>query len=78
MGRNVIDIRMSRFSAPLSRDIPALPDLLGKVGYYTGICGRHYHLDGSGRRAAATDSAFAKYDLVTFSRPCRLFRNWEG
>ncbi len=65
-GRNVIDIRMSRFSAPLPRDVKTIPEYLRKVGYYTGICGRHYHLDGSERMPQETIDAFKKYNLVTF------------
>ncbi len=70
-GRNVIDIHMSRFSAPLSRDIPTIPEFLGNKektsgDYYTGICGRHYHLDGSARQPPKTKETLEKYDLVTF------------
>ncbi len=65
-GRNVIDINMSRFSAPLPREIPTIPEFLAPANYYTGICGRHYHLDGSGRMPPETIAAFDKYDLVTF------------
>ena len=65
-GRNVIDIRMSRFSAPLPRDVPAIPEFLKPKGYYTGICGRSYHLDGSEKRPKETEDAFAKYQLTTF------------
>jgi arylsulfatase A-like enzyme len=65
-GRNVVDVRMSRFSAPLPREVKTLPEYLDSAGYYTGICGRHYHLDGSGRKAEETIAAFEKYDLVTF------------
>lgn len=38
-GRNVLDIRMSRFSAPLSREVPTIPEFLDSVGYYI-----HRHL----------------------------------
>ena len=65
-GRNVLDIRMSRFSAPLPREVPTIPEFLDSVGYYTGICGRPFHLDGSGRQPPETINAFEKYDLVTF------------
>ena len=65
-GRNVIDIGMSRFSAPLPREIPTIPEFLDSVGYYTGICGRHFHLDGSARMPPETTQAFEKYNLVTF------------
>jgi arylsulfatase A-like enzyme len=65
-GRSVIDIRMSRFSAPLSAQVKTIPDYLDEKGYYTGICGRHYHLDGSVRMPEETTAAFEKYSLVTF------------
>ena len=65
-GRNVLDVRMSRFSAPLPREVPTIPEFLDSVGYYTGICGRHYHLDGSARMPPETTQAFEKYHLVTF------------
>jgi arylsulfatase A-like enzyme len=65
-GRNVLDIEMSRFSAPLPREVKTIPEYLREVGYYTGICGRHYHLDGSGRKPEETIQAFEKYGLVTF------------
>ena len=65
-GRNVVDIRMSRFSAPLPREVPTIPELLRPEGYFTGICGRHYHLDGSEKKPEETDEAFEKYKLTTF------------
>ena len=65
-GRNVLDIRMSRFSAPLPRDVPTIPEFLDSVGYYTGICGRHYHLDGSAIQALQTREVHQQYDLITF------------
>lgn len=46
-GRSPVAVRMVRFTSPLPADVPALPDLLReKGGYYTGIAGRSYHLDG--------------------------------
>lgn len=66
-GRNVIDIEMSRFSAPLPRGVKTIPEYLREAGYYTGICGRHYHLDGSARMPQETKDAFDKYNLVTFA-----------
>ena len=65
-GRNVLDIRMSRFSAPLPRDVPTIPEFLDSVGYYTGICGRHFHLDGSVIQAPQTQEVHQKYDMITF------------
>jgi arylsulfatase A-like enzyme len=65
-GRNVIDIEMSRFSAPLPREVKTIPEYLRETGYYTGICGRSYHLDSSARKAKETVDAFKKHNLVTF------------
>jgi arylsulfatase A-like enzyme len=45
---------MTRFSAPLPRDEVTFPELLREhAGYFTGVCGRSFHLDGSNRSAAA-------------------------
>ena len=67
-GRSTVDIRMTRFSAPLPRDITIFPEVLRKNGYYTGICGgRSYHLDGAKGRPAITTETFDKYNLRTFS-----------
>ncbi|HUV62727.1 MAG TPA: sulfatase-like hydrolase/transferase, partial [Sedimentisphaerales bacterium] len=41
-GRSAVDIRMTRFSAPLPRDVAAFPELLRREGYYTGLCGRTF------------------------------------
>ena len=46
-GRSPIAARMGRFNAPLPPDIPTLPEWLRPMNYYTGICRRHFHLDGS-------------------------------
>lgn len=55
-GRSPVAVRMVRFTSPLPPDVPALPDLLKKeAGYFTGVAGRSYHLDGpatGGQRAA--------------------------
>ena len=46
-GRSAVAIRMVRFTSPLPADLPALPDQLrDRAGYFTGVGGRHYHLDG--------------------------------
>ena len=47
-GRSPVAARITRFSSPLARDEVTLPELLReKAGYFTGICGRTFHLDGS-------------------------------
>lgn len=65
-GRNVLDIQMLRFSAPLDKNIKIFPELLRDEGYFTGVCGRRYHLDGSGRKAEETISTFEEFGMVTF------------
>jgi arylsulfatase A-like enzyme len=64
-GRNTLDIRMTRFSAPLDSTITSYPELLRKGGYYTGILGRNFHLDGN-RRVPETVKVLEKYNLETF------------
>jgi arylsulfatase A-like enzyme len=65
-GRNVLDVQMLRFSAPLNKNIITFPELLGTVGYYTGVCGRSYHLDGSGRKPQETIDVFEEFEMQTF------------
>jgi arylsulfatase A-like enzyme len=65
-GRSPVACRITRFSAPLPRDEITLPELLRKqAGYFTGICGRTYHLDGSGR-PEVSERIFDKHNLRTF------------
>src|SRR3546814_17460620 len=65
-GRNAVDIRMTRFSAPLPADIVTFPELLREAGYYTGIQGRSYHLDGSSRQSPEAAAVFEEFQLRTF------------
>jgi arylsulfatase A-like enzyme len=64
-GRSPVAIDMTRFSAPLPRDVITYPEILRQRGYFTGVAGRTYHLDGS-TRAPETKAVFEKYDLQTF------------
>lgn len=64
-GRSVIDIQQSRFSSSLRPDLPVYPELLGNAGYYTGICGRGYHTDGSYSKPDITQQVFDEYNLTT-------------
>lgn len=67
-GRSVIDIRMSRFTAPLPGDIKIIPEYLSEKGYYTGICGRCYHLDGPERTTPIeSEEVIVKYKLRTIA-----------
>src|SRR5690606_18421261 len=62
-GRNAVDIRMTRFSAPLPANVVTFPELLRTAGYYTGIQGRNYHLDGSARQSAEAAAVFDEFQL---------------
>lgn len=71
-GRSAVAIRMVRFTSPLPSELPALPDLLrAKAGYFTGLAGRHYHLDGpatGGQRGAPEISGtLDRFGLRTFT-----------
>lgn len=68
-GRSAVAARMTRFSAPLPSDEITLPELLReKGGYYTGICGRSFHLDGSGSGGPEMARLFEKHSLKTFEK----------
>lgn len=65
-GRSAVAARMTRFSSPLPRDEITLPELLReKGGYYTGICGRSFHLDGSAK-AGPNEKVLKEHQLKTF------------
>jgi arylsulfatase A-like enzyme len=67
-GRSAVAARMTRFSSPLPRDEVTLPELLReRGGYFTGICGRSYHLDGSARIGPAVAQVFQEHRLKTFT-----------
>lgn len=66
-GRSPVAARMTRFSAPLPRDEVALPELLrDQGGYYAGVCGRSFHLDGANRSGQAMLTVFERNNLKTF------------
>lgn len=69
-GRSPVAARITRFSSPLTREEITFPELLReKAGYYTGVCGRSYHLDGSGDRGgAAVSELLRKHELRTFEQ----------
>ncbi len=70
-GRSPVEIDMSRFSAPLPRAIKTYPEALRAAGWFTGVAGRTYHMDGAVTASAPeTQRVFDKYKLKTF--PDRL------
>lgn len=68
-GRSFTAIRMGRFTSPLPAEIPALPHLLReKAGYFTGLGGRDYHLDGPSTATAPVVGGILDRDgLRTFA-----------
>ena len=70
---------MTRFSAPLSEDIITFPELLRKSGYFTGVAGRIYHLDGHNIIGSEpTKRVFEENDLVTFPRRLDFVKIADG
>ena len=67
-GRSAVSDRITRFSSPLPADVPALPDLLRAHGYFSGICRRTYHLDGTGAAGGVTAQIYKNHpELRTFA-----------
>ncbi len=66
-GRSPIAIQMTRFSAPLPIDIRVFPELLRARGYFAGVAGRTYHLDGS-RLPPESKKVFDEHGLRTFTK----------
>lgn len=74
-GRSPVAARMTRFSAPLPREEVTLPELLREqAGYFTGVCGRSYHLDGSTKQGAAIVRIFDQHQLRTFAERVDVLR----
>lgn len=69
-GRSPVAIAMSRFSAPLPREIKTYPEALRAAGWFTGVAGRMYHMDGANQNVAETQTVLDQHKLVTF--PDRL------
>jgi arylsulfatase A-like enzyme len=65
-GRSPVAIGMSRFSAPFPADVKSYPEFLREKGYFTGLAGRTYHLDGAERNPESRD-VFARHHLKTFA-----------
>ena len=70
-GRLPIAIRMTRFSAPLPADVRTYPEILRAHGYFTGVAGRTYHLNGEASRSdSLIQDIYDKHNLRSF--PARL------
>src|SRR5262245_53610678 len=66
-GRSPVAIGMTRFSAPLPAEVKVFPELLRAGGYFAGVAGRTYHLDGS-RLPPETERVFDRHGLRTFAK----------
>ena len=66
-GLSPVRTAMTRFSAPLPAEVITYPELLRSSGYYAGVAGRTYHLDGSALPAESKE-VFDKHDLRTFPK----------
>ena len=67
-GRSPVAARMGRFSSPLPPDVVTCPEILRRQNYYTGVCGRYFHLDGLIRAGEVSSAIYAKHGLKTWSR----------
>jgi arylsulfatase A-like enzyme len=67
-GRSAVAARTTRFSSALPPGEITIPEVLRESGYYTGVCGRMFHLDGSGRLGPITESLMRKHNFRTFQR----------
>lgn len=66
-GRSPVACRITRFSSPLPRDEITYPEILKQeAGYFVGVLGRSYHLDGSGRGGEVSSRVFEAHQMQTF------------
>lgn len=65
-GRSPVSARMGRFTSPLPPDVVSLPELLRDAGYFTGVCGRSFHLDG--KRGDVSTPILERHGLQTWDK----------
>lgn len=77
-GRGSIAVQNTRFSAPLAAEYKVFPELLKeKAGYFAGVAGRTYHLDGAGN-VPESSAVFDKYGLRTFPKRLDFVKQAAG
>jgi N-sulfoglucosamine sulfohydrolase len=59
-------IHMTRLATPLPPEYKTFPEYLKETGYFTGVCGRWYHLDGRVRPNPLLTKIYEKYNLQQF------------
>lgn len=67
-GRSPVAARMGRFSSILPPDIITAPELLRSKSYFTGVCGRYFHLDGVPYPSEVTGRVYEKHQMRTWKR----------
>src|SRR4051794_26280168 len=79
-GRSPVAVQMTRFSAPLAAEYKVFPEILKAAGYYAGVAGRTYHLDGpgGGRMSPEAKRVFDEHKLVTFPRRLDFVKQTSG
>ncbi|MEP7367433.1 MAG: sulfatase [Acidobacteriota bacterium] len=66
-GRSPVATQMTRFSAPLPMDVGTYPEVLRANGYFTGVAGRTYHLNGeAGKSDPLIQGIYNKLELRRF------------
>lgn len=66
-GRSPVALQMTRFSAPLPEEYKTWLELLRASGYYAGVAGRTFHLEGAGQ-IPESKAVFDAHNLQTFKR----------
>lgn len=77
-GRSPVAIDMTRFSAALPADVVTYPEILKQGGYFTGVAGRTYHLDGPGANVAEAAEVLNKHGLRTFPKRLDFVKTAAG
>ncbi len=65
-GRSPVAARMGRFSSPLPPDVITAPEVLRTKNYYTGVCGRYFHLDGAVNASPTTEQVYETHQIRTW------------
>ncbi|HEY1375943.1 MAG TPA: sulfatase, partial [Gemmataceae bacterium] len=79
-GRSPVAVQMTRFSAPLAAEYKVFPELLRAAGYYSGVAGRTYHLDGAANARTTPEAkrVFEEHGLVTFPKRLDFVKTTAG
>ncbi|MCI0392294.1 MAG: sulfatase [Acidobacteria bacterium] len=76
-GRSPVALQMTRFSAPLPIEHKTWLELLRAAGWFAGVAGRTYHMDGSAL-PPESQVVFDKHQLKTFERRLDFVRAGGG